>query len=166
MDENIIYWPNTASNARKKDYLVFKTSALLDKLHLSEEAFALLVYMLATSMRHYRYNFVCYRYVKDFPNIPRTVVPRMVFRQCLMSAYRELFDKKVLYKIEKPGCKTDPQNIKKRIYISQAYAFVSNKDWFMKEGYMWIEKKQVEQAMEPLSFTVYEEWMRGLHNNH
>ena len=142
MEEGMIHLENTESNSRKTDYLVFKTSALLDKLHLSEEAFALLVYMLATSKRHYRYNFVCFRYVRQLPYIPRSVVPSKVFNKCLSAALNELFDKEVIYEIEKPCAKSDPKNIRKRIYIIQAYAFVSNADWFMKEGYMWIEKKR------------------------
>ena len=166
MEQNIIHLENTASNSRKKDYLVFKTSWLLDHLHLSEESFALLVYMLATSKRQAR-NFMGYfRYVRHMPNIPRTLVPSNVFNQCVSAALNELFDKKVLFTIEKPYWKTDPKDVRKRMYIDAKVAFISNEDWFMQEGFMWIEKEQVEQAMKPLLFTVYEEWMRGLHNNY
>ena len=164
MEEGIIHLENTASNSRKSDYLVFKTTWLLDHLHLSEEAFALLVYMLAASKRHNRYNLFCFRYVRKPPYIPRTVVPSKIFCQCVSAALNELFDKKVLFRIEKPCAKSDPKNVSKRIYIDAKVAFISNEDWFMTDGYMWIEKSQVEQAIKPLMFETYKEWMKGLHN--
>ena len=150
-----LHKPNTASNSRKTDYLVFKTSWLLDRIHLSEEAFALLVFILASSRRQLRYNFEYFRHVRYLPNIPRTVVPNEVFKQCLSAALKELLEKKVVYRIVIRGTKSDPKNVYKRLYIDQKVAFISNEDWFMQEGYMWIEKAKVVEAMKPLLLRGY-----------